>query len=172
MLTLNPQADGMEMIALHLKLPPDMLRVVDDLARRRDVTAGQIVRQMIADGIRYETQRAKTPVRADEQLLAPLRARLARDLAHAGSWRDLQTRLRAQGVEFRPAGGGLTLHRFPGGDRLCKASELGYSYARLVQRFRAGFPGHAHSWVADRILTQKGGPEGPPHEDPVLIEDD
>ena len=103
------------MIALHLKLPPDMLRVVDDLARRRDVTAGQIVRQMIADGLRYEAQRAKAPVRADE---------------------------------------------------------LGYSYARLVQRFRAGFPGHAHTWVADRILTQKGGPEGPPHEDPVLIEGD
>ena len=53
---------------------------------------------------------------------------------------------------LREAGGGLALHHSVDGARVCKASELGHSYSKLMRRFREPFPGHAHSHLARRIL--------------------
>ena len=64
----------------------------------------------------------------------------------------LEENLESLGFEFRPAGGGLALHRIEDGERLCKASELGFSYSRLIERFGEGLPGHAHTWIAERVL--------------------
>lgn len=94
-----------------------------------------------------------------------MRALLAADLASASGWADLDRRLRARGYAFREAGGGLALHAHPGGERLCKASELGHSYGALMRRFGRPFPGHAHTWLARAAL---GPPSGA--DDPELIE--
>ncbi|PRX37315.1 hypothetical protein SAMN05216257_101337 [Meinhardsimonia xiamenensis] len=144
----------MEMERASFRLPREMRAALERMAAEEDVSPGQILRRLIDREIARRA-RAKPPVRADERLLAPLRARLADDLAHAPGWRELQARLRAKGYELREAGGGLALHRWPEGDRLCKASELGFSYSALMRRLGAPFPGHAHRGLAARMLGQK-----------------
>lgn len=95
-----------------------------------------------------------------------MRARLAADLADADSWADLARRLAAKGYALREAGGGLALYSHPEGRRLCKASELGFSYGRLVRRFRTPLPGHSHTWLAERFLADAAADEA----DIALIE--
>lgn len=150
---------------LETKMPAEMIRALQQIARAQDISIGQLLRNLAAKEI-SRLHKARPPNRADERLVAPLRARLAGDLAHAACWDDLQTRLRCKGYELREAGGGLALHAYPSGARQCKASELGFSYSRLMRRFHAPFPGHAHTWLAERFLHQ-----GEDDDDPVLIED-
>ena len=118
----------MESIEISLKLPRPLLKPAQELARDRDESLGRVIRQAIADEVsRTRGNAAKTPNRANEQLLGPLRALLAADLAQAASWAELSDGLREKGYALREAGGGLALHRYPDGSRLCKASELGQS---------------------------------------------
>ena len=161
----NPVFDrGMSETRIEILLNDDLYRAANALAARRDISVGQLVRDLLAREI-TRARNAKPPVRADERLLAPLRARLADDLAHARDWPDLERRLTAKGYALRAAGGGLALHDLPGGRRLCKASELGFSYARLMRRFGAPFPGHSHTWLAERLLSP-----APRDEDCEVIE--
>jgi hypothetical protein len=166
---------------IEMKMHVEMLRAASMLARQRDITVGQLVRDLVAREI--ARAHARPPIRADERLIAPLRARLADDLAHAEGWEDLQARLRAKGYVLRAAGGGLALHGGPGDRRICKASELGFSYARLMRRFGAPFPDHPHSHLIARHLpeqtgtpphprtqTETGAPDGTPDTDIDVIE--
>ncbi len=132
-----------------------MLRAAEQLSARRDVSLGQVVRDVLAAELRRASAPAKTSVRTEERLLAPLRALLAADLGQARDWGNLQARLRAKGFALREAGGGLALHDWPEGRRLCKASELGHSYASLMRRFDAPFPGHAHRHLVARHLGRR-----------------
>jgi len=140
------------MIEVQLKMPEEMVAALRRIAADGDLSVGQVIRNMI-DAELHRRVRAKTPVRADERLVAPLRALLADDFAYARDWHDLQDRLRRKGYQLREAGGGLALHRHVDGTRLCKASELGAAYSSLMRKFAAPFPGHAHGWLADRILA-------------------
>lgn len=101
-----------------------------------------------------------------------LREKLARDIAIAQDWTDLQLRLAAHGYTFRPAGGGLALYRIKGNIRLCKAGAIGPSYRQLALRFGMSFPGHTHAHLNTSSHTQDGAPtvddEDP--DDFVLIE--
>ncbi|WP_306155044.1 hypothetical protein [Roseovarius sp. MMSF_3281] len=63
---------------------------------------------------------------------------------------DLQARLAAKGYTLREAGAGLALHCRDSGDKRAKASDLGYSYSRLLRRFNAPFPGHSHAYLFNR----------------------
>lgn len=143
----------MKTTSFTVQMPDPMLHALRDLARQRDVTVGQIMRDALAQELRRSTRLSKTPARADETLLAPLRALLASDMAVARTWHDLQNRLKSKGCALREAGGGLALHSHPDGTRLCKASELGASYATLMRRFNAPFPGHAHRALARRVMA-------------------
>jgi Arc/MetJ-type ribon-helix-helix transcriptional regulator len=141
---------------LDIALPPEYVAALDRIARAEDVSRGQVIR----DAIRRDLKRretAKTPVRADERLVAPLRPLLAEDFAYARDWADLQSRLAAKGYRLQEAGGGLALHALDG-QRLCKGSELGYGYAHLVRTFGAPFPGHAHHAAAARALSPRAAP--------------
>lgn len=134
-----------------LKLSPKLLLDAGTVAADQDVTIGHLVRQLLKKEIDRRLN-PKTPNRADESLVAALQALLARDMALADGWDDLALRLAKHGYELRPAGGGLTLHKSSCGTRLCKASELGFAYRTLVQRFQSGMPGHPHG--ALNILVQ------------------
>ncbi|WP_083499835.1 hypothetical protein [Tropicibacter naphthalenivorans] len=153
---------------VHFKIDFDMLVVANQIAREKDISVGQLLRNLLSAEI-SRRKNARPPNRADEQLLAPLRARLAPIFAAANDWNQLENDLRNVGFAIRPAGGGLALHRHPSGERLCKASELGFSYSRLVERYQSGFPGHAHTWIAERFASSPHKCEGPPGED--VIED-
>ena len=114
---------------------------------------GSSLPDIIRDAIRrdlFRRTRARKAVRPDEQLVAPLRALLADDFAYAAGWDDLQTRLRRKGYGLREAGAGLALIQLSGNRRIAKASDLGYSYSRLMRRFHAPFPGHSHTYLFTR----------------------
>ena len=145
---------------LDLALPPEFVAALDRIARAEDVSRGQVIRDAIRRDLRRR-EKAKTPVRADERLVAPLRALLAEDFAYARDWSDLQSRLAAKGYRLQEAGGGLALHTLDG-RRLCKGSELGYGYAHLVRAFGAPFPGHAHRGAAARALSPRASPRAAP----------
>ena len=127
---------------IEIGLPPELSRAAAELARARDISMGQMVRDLLTREI-SRSRNAKPPVRADERLVAPLRARLAGDLAGASDLEDLDRRLRARGYVLRAAGGGLALHGWPSDRRICRASELGFSYSRLMRRFGAPSPATA-----------------------------
>jgi hypothetical protein len=137
-----------------LKLPPAMLLALRLAASAADLTPGQIIRDAITRDL-IRRQKAKTPVRADEALVAPLRALLADDFAYAKNWSDLLQRLAAKGYALAESGGGLVLQDRMTGARLCKGSELGYAYAHLMRRYDAPFPGHSHQWAYHRVQVEK-----------------
>lgn len=140
-------------------LPQDMAAALAHIARDEDITPGQVIRDLLTKELNRR-HKARPPVRADEQLVAPLRARLAGDFAHCETWEELDQRLKTKGYVLQVAGGGLAVHRWPQGARLCKASDLGFSYARLQERFQAPFPGHPHHWIFEKVKRR------PDHDDP------
>ena len=62
----------------------------------------------------------------------------------------------------------MALHAWPSGTRLCKASDLGFSYGKLMRRLRAPFPGHSHAHLVKRHLEDPV----PPDESFEMIERD
>lgn len=149
----------MDMTApLYLDLPPEAMA-----ALRADARAAGLSPNMHASRLLSKTLlsgAARTPFRAEERpddlqrLLAPLRALLAADLSRATGWADLQDRLARHGYTFRERGGGLALYSATTATHICKASSLGWSYADLIRRFDAPFPGHSHTHVAERVLKR------------------
>ncbi|MFN4155673.1 MAG: hypothetical protein ACK4HF_13545 [Paracoccaceae bacterium] len=135
----------MKMKEFTLRLPLATVAALRRLATEDDVTPGQLIRDAVERELRRRAT-AKTPVRADERLVAPLRALLADDCAYARTGNDLQTRLIAKGYRLAESGGGLVLITHPHGERLCKGSELGHSYSALLRKFQAPFPGHSQAW--------------------------
>ncbi len=138
------------MESVFVKLPAPTLEALNRIARQEDVSVGQVIRDSLSRDFRRR-EKAKNVRRADERLVAPLRALLADDFAYAESWADLQNRLAGKGYSLREAGGGLCLHHLNGA-RICKGSELGYGYASLMRKFGRPFPGHRHKWLSDRML--------------------
>ena len=71
-----------------IKLHPELSNAAQNLAQQRDISFGQLIR----DALSHEISRAriaKPPVRADERLIAPLRARLARQAVRPDEQRRL-----------------------------------------------------------------------------------
>lgn len=151
-----------ELRTITLQLAPETHAALMNLAAAHDVSPGQAMRELLQ---RELSQRpAKRPNRAGEQLVARLQRLLAPTMASATCWADLQARLVRQGYQLRPAGGGLTLHD-AGGARLCKSSELGFAYSRLVRTFGAPMPGHPHRM--QHLLTKKAAEIAP--DDPLEL---
>ncbi|WP_299684012.1 hypothetical protein [uncultured Tateyamaria sp.] len=136
------QRGGMNMERVEIRLPSQLLFAAQTLAGARDVSLGQLVRDALDQEVR-RSAKPKTRTCADEALVARLQRLLAADIASATSWAHLERLLRSRGYKVEPAGGGLNLHDAQG-RRLCKTSELGFGYGRLVKRFGAPMPGHPH----------------------------
>lgn len=82
---------------------------------------------------------------------------VAKAIVHTGNWESCQRELARNGLKFIARGGGLAIASTKTEDVLCKASALGLGYSSLIKKFGAGFPGHPHEWLTDRVL--KSGPE-------------
>lgn len=126
---------------ISVTLPDPLLRAVRDVAARREISIQQLIRDALATEVARAHRSAKSPGRADERMIAMLRARYANDVAFATSWADLTQRLRRHNVVLRESGGGLILVSIVSGARLCKASDIGASINTLARRFKAPFPG-------------------------------
>lgn len=124
-----------------LKLPEKLLRDAARVAHGDDVTIGHLVRHLLAKEVARRLD-PRTPIRAEEGLLAALQALLARDMADAVDWGDLAARMLRHGYEFRPVGGGIILFKKSCGTRVCEGSELGFDYRSLVKRFGEPMPEH------------------------------
>jgi len=132
----------MDLESVTLKLPRDLLSGAQRVATARDVTIGHMVRVLLKREVDRQLSGKTRDAGLDARLLAAVQALLARDIAEAKDWTDLQNRLRPHGYELRPAGGGAVLYKSSCNTRVCKASELGFSYGALVERFGSHIPGH------------------------------
>jgi len=141
-----------DQITVMFRLDATTLESLQAVAAETGGDVGEVVRGAIRRDM-FRRSRAKKAVRADEQLVAPLRVLLANDIAEATGWRDLSDRLSAKDFEFREAGAGLALYRRSNGQRLAKASDIGTSYGRLMRQFNAPMPGHSHSYLFDRLAA-------------------
>lgn len=83
------------------------------------------------------------------------RAQVAQALKGASDWSALQARLAEHDLAYRPAGRGLEIIELSTQARVAKASAIGPGYAQLVRRMGAGYPGHPHAWLAERVLAGK-----------------
>lgn len=136
----------MERATIVFRIDRTSFAAIEQIAEDEGVTMEDVVCQAVRRDL-FRRSRAKKTARADERLVAPLRALLANDFAYASGWPDLQQRLHRKGFGLREAGAGLALVRVPSGERIAKASDLGYSYMRLLRRFDAPFPGHSHRYL-------------------------
>ncbi len=145
---------------LILRLPAETKRRLERCCAELDQTVGSFAREALEERLRRFRHGpgtvAKRRESADERLLAGLRPLVAEAIAGARDWQELQSALRARGLEYAPRGGGLALFRTGEPAPLGKASEVGPGYAALIRRFRAPFPGHAHAWLARRVLDPTG----------------
>ncbi len=133
-----------------LKLPDPLLREACALAKARDLSVGQIVRDALAAELRRAKRRARTRAKTREAEIAPIRADLAIDLADARDWPDLRARFAAKGFALKPSGSGLAVYRVVGDKRVCAASDLGPGYGALVDRFGPPpAPGRARPQIAE-----------------------
>lgn len=153
----------MKLETVTLKLPPKLLDDAGVVAAGQDVTIGHLVRHLLAKEVARRLH-PKTSSRAEDALVAALQALLARDIAEAAGWDDLEQRLARHGYVLRPAGGGIALHKTSCGTRICKGSELGFAYGTLVRRFRAAMPDHPHG---DLGLCVAAIPAGGNRADPA-----
>ena len=133
-----------------LTLSPATWQALTQIATQENVPVDTVIAEAIRRDL-FRRTRAKKAVRTDERLVAPLRALLASDFAQAETWEDLHLRLRAKGYTLVEAGAGLALCDAQSGQRVCKASDLGNSYGRLMQRFGCTMPGHSHTYLAPRM---------------------
>jgi hypothetical protein len=139
----------MDLESVTLRLPRDLLSGAQRVATARDVTIGHMVRQLLKREVeRQLSQGAREET--DARLLAALQALLGRDMSQAQDWADLAERLRPHGYELRAAGGGVVLYKSSCGTRICKGSEIGFSYGALMKRFGAPMPDHT------QIATRAG----------------
>ena len=145
----------MDGLQITLTLPDPLLRAARDVAADREVSLQHLLRDALAGEVARAHRKAKSPVRADERMLAMLRARLAPDFGLALGWADLFERLHKRGVTIREAGGGLAVFSLTTGVRLCKASDMGASLGQLARRFGAPFPGdkQANRWIYCNTTT-------------------
>jgi hypothetical protein len=142
--------------SLRLDLPIDIQHALRAKARAVGIAPSVLAQAVLAEALLGPKDTSHAVVEPRQTLLAPIRALLAADLSRAEGWDDLQTRLAVHGYIFRERGGGLALYCTRTAAHTCKASELGWSYADLMRRFGAPFPGHSHTKLANRIL-----PHGP-----------
>lgn len=126
---------------ISIVLPDPLFRAARDIAGRRGVSVDRLIVDALNAEVARAYRKARSPVRADERYIAMLRARFAGAFAFARAWPDLQERLAARDAELREAGGGLALFSLSTGERLCKASDVGFSLRKLSIRFQAPFPG-------------------------------
>lgn len=130
------------------------------LASRHDLTEGAIVREALRRLLEAEAQQSsgETPQRRysaashTRSNIEHVRTLVANAVKASSDWKDLNHRLSDEGLELAPKGGGLVVRSLSSQEDICKASEIGFPYSKLIRRFRSGFPGHAHEWLADRIL--------------------
>jgi hypothetical protein len=151
----------MELTELTLKLPPDRIRALNQMAAERDVTVGQLLRDTIDRELYLSRPARAIPPRSKERLSAPVQSVLAAVFSDASDWTDLQDRLRLKGFELQMDRGTMTLYRWPRREPICPAADAGFSADLLQSRFQ-------HPVQVADSATESPKKTGGPHRPPVL----
>ncbi|MDQ2094128.1 hypothetical protein [Rhodalgimonas zhirmunskyi] len=149
------------MEACHFKMPAEMARQMIEIARERDVSVGQILRDLIAQEIERAAQ-GRSPLTPEQRRFEALRVDLMPDVQASESWQALQARLRAKGYEMRLDDNVLALHSYPKGHRTCLASDLGLAHEDLSRRMGEAFPGRPDPASAPTGMTNGPASVPPP----------
>lgn len=143
------------------KLPVEMKihlseEMAEKLARRayeQNVSVGTLIREALSEFLN-EKRPVRGPVaQTSEKEVEDVRSQFVEAVERSSNWNELQEQLRAKGLDIAPKGGGLVVRRAGTNTDLCKASDIGFAYSRLIRRYRAGWPDHPHAWLAERILS-------------------
>ena len=129
----------MDQNRISFALTESLQLVAQEMAQEDDISLGQLIRNLLSKEI-SRRRNARPPVRADEQFIAPLRARLAIDLAHGQSWNDIQARLIEAPLERR-----LT-------QALTGAGVTGFTVLPVL-----GGSGRSGQWSRERQVGRAGG---------------
>lgn len=124
-----------------LRLPRALLADAQRLATARGMTVGEMVR-------RYLKSEVNKPPETKEQSAVRLTVPL---FEAAKNWTDLVDLLQKAGFTLKPHGTGLALYDAASDRYVCNASKTGFKYRKLVRRYKAKMPGHAHG---DKWLKQ------------------
>jgi hypothetical protein len=84
-----------------------------------------------------------------------IRRELEETLHWSNTWPELFAEIAKLNLELTPKGGGLCVRWKDTKTEICKASEVGLPYSRLIKHFGKPFPGHPHQRLADRILGKE-----------------
>jgi hypothetical protein len=141
----------MELESVTLKLPRELLSGAQRVATAQEVTIGHMVRQLLKREVDRQLS-SKDITTVSGGLISAVQALLERDVADACNWDDLSHRLRPHGYVFRLNEGALVLFKTSCGTRICRGSELGFSYANLVKRFGQQMPEQPVSNVANGVM--------------------
>lgn len=161
---LSHRAEASCTVEIKALVTQEMANDVQEIAKERDITVGALVRTALTEFI--EQGRASTKNSGAERLPsdpAPrpeperewLKATVARAVQAARDWQQLQENLGIENIEIAPKGGGLTIRWADTKEDICKASDAGFGYSKLIRKFGSGFPGHSHQWLADRIVGEE-----------------
>jgi len=146
---------------VNVRMSVSMRDALEELAVETDMSVGQLVREALQRFLAEvwahtgEEQNVDTSTPSpDDSVLERCRQAVRQALSLASDWKTMQGILATNGYEYRALGGGLTMFDTTDGRYLCKASDVGPGYSKLIKRFRAPFPGHPHTWLADRVLSK------------------
>lgn len=140
----------MEPTCVTLSLDAPIAAALTGLAHRRGLSVDGLAHALVVDGL------------SQAGFAAPqtLARRLASDFDKAGSWPELQGRLRLQGFDLRGPSGDLRLVEIPSGETVCALVDLDVEEAVLVRRMGCGFPATSPRWDWDLALDDQGGAGG------------
>lgn len=91
----------------------------------------------------------------DTVILDSIRPIVTHAVNTSRSWGVLAEKLAVHGLEYFERGGGLAVRSIPSGRIICKASQVGPGYSELMRKLQCPFPGHAHTWLAEKALSIK-----------------
>jgi hypothetical protein len=150
---------------VEVRLPSHIKTQLTNLAVDLDITLGQLMRlavkalldeydQSSSDDNDEETTNSVSKQNVKVRRVEECRVVIAEMLKTASSWSHAQTILKSYGLEYFERGGGLAVRWFEDQEYICKASEAGPGYSKLISKFSAAFPGHSHTWLAERVLDE------------------
>lgn len=141
---------------LQVRVPKDVVRKIENASKKYDVTVGFIVREALCNYLEtLEIQNEDPDFNSINTLdLDQLEKTVQAAVKEVSNWKSFQNLLIQKNLEFWPKGGGLVLRKYDSKEEICKASQIGFPYSRLIKRFGEAFPGHSHQWLANRILDR------------------
>lgn len=147
-------------VEIKVMITQTMADALGETAARQDLTEGAIVREALRRLLEAEEKNFSVPPTVSQDSttahthwsIENVRRIVASAVSASHDWKDLNYCLSQDGLELAPKGGGLVVRSLAPRQDICKASEIGFPYSKLIRRFKSGFPGHAHEWLAERIL--------------------